>query len=70
VWPGDLDPDARLGERRAVDRPGHGRDLVAAFEQPARERGEWPDVTRRVHGGEGNPHAQMAAIRRGAMRGP
>ena len=70
VWPGDLGPDAGLCECRAMDRPGHNRHVVAALEQPARKRGEGPDVARRADGGEGDPHAQMVAMRRGAMRGP
>ena len=69
MWARDLDPHARLRQRRAVHRPGDGRHAVAAIGEGTCQDGEGPNVTGRAHRGEGDPH-QMVAMRRGAMRGP
>ncbi len=67
--PGDLDADTGLAEGGAMHRPADGRHVVPALDESPRQHREGPNVPGRADRGDRDPH-QMAAIRRGAMRGP
>ena len=69
VRSGDLDSHAGLRQGRAVHRPGDRGHGVAAIDQGAGQDRERANVAGRADRRERDPH-QIAAMRRGAIRGP
>jgi hypothetical protein len=69
--PGDLDPHAGRRERRAVEWPADRGDLMPATDEAAGQEDERRHVAGGADRGERDAHeGQMAAMLRGAIRGP